>query len=231
MREFEKSGMHKNVLRDRAFAKNASVEDGSAEGNFTACVFVQRGINRIFSRSRILVLTAVTVLLLFAPVLNVGAAWVTTDAGVMYTISESPGYATGKVTIGSDKYYFDENGIMQTGVVTINGKLLYFSEEDGTLQYGWITAGDKTYYAKKSGVLYVSAWYGKYYFQADGSMAVSTWIGNKWVGEDGKYTGTTKTGFVTLEGNTYYYTSASQYATGWFKVDGDYYYADSDGIV
>ncbi|MCD8335728.1 MAG: NlpC/P60 family protein [Lachnospiraceae bacterium] len=187
---------------------------------------------RCFGKNRALMFAALmAVLVLFSPVLQAEAAWVTTDAGLMYTISSDPGYATGKVTIGSEKYYFDENGIMQTGFVTINGKLLYFSEEDGTLQYGWITVGDKKYYAKDSGVLYVSAWHGKYYFQADGSMAVSTWVGNKWVGANGKYTGKTKTGFVTLEGDTYYYTSASKYATGWFKVDGKYYYADSNGVV
>jgi len=101
------------------------------------------------------------------------------------------------------------------------------------MQYGWITVGSKKYYAnKKTGVLYVSKWLsGKYYFQSDGSLATSMWVGNKWVNANGKYTGKTKTGFVTFEGNTYYYKSATQYVTGWFKVSGKYYYADSDGIV
>ncbi|MCD7955055.1 MAG: NlpC/P60 family protein [Lachnospiraceae bacterium] len=183
--------------------------------------------------SRSLALAVFAMLLFFSPVIRADAAWTTTTAGKMYTISESPGYATGLVTIGSYKYYFNSKGIMQTGFVTIKEKLYYFDTSTGRMQYGWITVNDKKYYAnKKTGVLYVSKWLsGKYYFQSDGSLAVSMWVGNKWVNASGKYTGKTKTGFVTLEGNTYYYKSATQYVTGWFKVSGKYYYADSDGIV
>ncbi|MCD7735365.1 MAG: hypothetical protein LUI07_00090, partial [Lachnospiraceae bacterium] len=171
-------------------------------------------------------------LLLFAPATRADAAWKTTSEGKMYTISKSPGYATGLVTINSNRYYFNENGIMQTGFITINEKLYYFAS-NGKMKYGWITVNKKKYYAKETtGVLYVSKWLNKkYYFQSDGSMAVSTWVGNKWVGSDGKYTGKRKTGFVTLEGNTYYYSTTSKYSTGWFKVSGKYYYADASGIV
>ncbi|MCC8080498.1 MAG: NlpC/P60 family protein [Lachnospiraceae bacterium] len=193
----------------------------------TGCVFSRM----VLTRS--LVLAVFAMLLFFAPSIEADAAWKTTTAGKMYTISDSPGYATGLVKIGSYKYYFNASGIMQTGFVTINEKLYYFNES-GQMQYGWITVNKKKYYAnKKTGVLYVSTWSssGKYYFQSDGSLAVSTWVGNKWVDENGKYTGKTKTGFVTFEGNTYYYKSSTQYVTGWFKVSGKYYYADSDGIV
>ncbi|MCD7744706.1 MAG: NlpC/P60 family protein [Lachnospiraceae bacterium] len=179
-----------------------------------------------------------SLLLVFVQAVRADAAWEQTANGWRYTVTESPGYLTGKVQIDSTWYYFDENGIMQTNYfATVNEHLYYFGN-DGKMQIGWITTEDGTkYYARKSngtlyGALYVSQWYGKYYFQSDGSMATSTWVGNKWVNSKGKYTGKKRSGFVTWNGNTYYYkTSSSSYSTGWFKVSGKYYYANSDGIV
>lgn len=220
MKYFWKNGLRKETQAECAGQKGAVINSTGLALSRTVLV-------------RSLTLTIFVMLLFFAPSIKADAAWKTTTSGKMYTISESPGYATGLVTIGSYKYYFNSKGIMQTGFVTIKKKLYYFNE-NGRLQYGWITVNKKKYYAnKKTGVLYVSKWSssGKYYFQSDGSLAVSMWVGNKWVNENGKYTGKTKTGFVTFEGNTYYYKSATQYVTGWFKVSGKYYYADSDGIV
>ncbi|MCC8138055.1 MAG: NlpC/P60 family protein [Clostridiales bacterium] len=184
-------------------------------------------------RKILLMLAFALSLLFFAPVMRSEAAWVTTSSGVMYTTSDSVGHAVGLVTIDKAKYYFDENGIMQTGVVTINNKLYYFAA-NGKMQYGWITdsATKKKYYANKTtGILYVSKWCGNYYLQSDGTMAVSKWIGNKWVNSKGRYTGKRKTGFVTLEGKTYYYKTKTKYSTGWFKVSGKYYYANAKGVV
>ncbi len=173
-------------------------------------------------------------LLCFLPVLRANAGWENTDAGKKYLISSSKGYAKGLRKINGQKYYFDSDGVMKTGFVTVNGHLYYFGS-DGAAKTGWITVDGKKYYGKTTGKtfgrLYVSRWHDNYYFQSDGSLAVSTWVGNKWVDQNGKYNGKRKTGFVTLEGNTYYYTTTSKYATGWFSVKGKYYYADSKGVV
>ncbi|MCD7715027.1 MAG: NlpC/P60 family protein [Lachnospiraceae bacterium] len=193
----------------------------------------RRGRSCALLRKTVLMAVFALALLFLTPGVRSEAAWVTTQNGVMYTTSDSVGYAVGLVTIDDARYYFNESGIMQTGVVTVGSKLYYFAA-DGKMQYGWITdaATKKKYYADKStGMLYVSKWYGKYYLQSDGTMAVSKWIGNKWVNSKGKYTGKRKTGFVTLEGKTYYYKTKSKYSTGWFKVSGKYYYANSKGVV
>ncbi|MCC8051366.1 MAG: NlpC/P60 family protein [Clostridiales bacterium] len=192
----------------------------------------ERTLTQVGKKTLLLFLLAAS-LLFAAPCVRSEAAWVTANGGVMYTTSDSVGYAVGLVTIDDARYYFNENGIMQTGVVTIESKLYYFAS-DGKMQYGWITdanTGKKYYADTTTGILYVSKWNGKYYLQADGTMAVSKWVGNKWVNAKGKYTGKRKKGFVTLEGNTYYYKTKTKYSTGWFKVSGKYYYANSKGVV
>ena len=59
------------------------------------------------------------------------------------------------VTIAGKNYYFDVNGLMQTGLVNIGG-LTYLFGADGSMQYGWYTDVQ-----------------GLRYFQEDGSMAVN----------------------------------------------------------
>lgn len=137
---------------------------------------------------------------------------------------------TGWLSLTADsktqRYYFDADGIMQTGVQTINN-ISYYFDTNGIMKTGWITAADKKtrYYADKNGVLAVSCWVGDYYFKADGSMAVNTWIEGKYVGSDGKFTGKTRNyGWVTKNGNTYYYGSNGKIVTGWLHLDGKTYY-------
>ncbi len=170
--------------------------------------------------------------LCFAPVVHANAGWESTNSGMKYKISSSKGYATNCFkTINGKKYYFDKNGIMQTGFVTVDGNLYYFGT-NGVMKTGKFKVNGKCYYAKDNGVCYVDRWLnGTYYFQSDGSMATSKWIINKWVNKNGKYKGKYKTGWIDWEGNTYYYINESTYATGWIKVGSSYYYLDSKGVL
>ncbi len=170
-------------------------------------------------------------LLCFMPVLRADAGWENTDSGKKYLISSSKGYAKGLCKINGNRYYFDSDGIMKTGFVKVDGNLYYFGS-NGAAQTGWIKVDGKKYYGrKKNARLYVSCWKNDYYFQSDGSLATSTWIGNKWVNSKGKYNGKQTTGWVTFEGDKYYYSTTSKYETGWFKVNGKYYYANSNGVL
>ncbi|MCD8013434.1 MAG: NlpC/P60 family protein [Lachnospiraceae bacterium] len=219
------------LRREKTAAMRIDVNNAEAYGMSGSSGTIRMCGNAASVRALLLAMLA-ALLLVFTQAVRVNAEWTTAADGVSVMYTTSDGYLTGLVTIGEARYYFDENGIMQTGFVTVDGYLYYFGE-DGTMQYGWITVDGEKYYARKSnGVLYVSEWYGKYYFQSDASLATSTWVGNKWVNSKGKFTGKTRSGFVTVNGNTYYYkSSSSSYSTGWFKVSGKYYYADSDGVV
>ncbi len=143
--------------------------------------------------------------------------------------------AANEITKSGDAYYcYNSAGEKQTGLVTVNGQKYYFDLSSGKMKHGWVKVdGKRTYYADpNSGVLWASKWVDNtYYLQSNCKLAVSTWVGNKWVNSKGKYSGTRKTGWVTLEGNKYYYKTKTKYATGWFKVDNKYYYADSKGVL
>lgn len=142
---------------------------------------------------------------------------------------------SGWITIGKNKltYYFrTSNGVMMTGFKELKKKLYYFNE-NGILQKGWIRIGEKTYYADENGVIARGAWVENYYFLDDGTMAVNQWIDGKWVGANGKYTGVkNNVGWVTDNGQTYYYDSVNNPVKGWLNIDGKTYYLNSNtGIL
>ena len=160
-------------------------------------------------KRKALVMLALTGLLAIGgPAATANAAWKTTSSGTIYTQTAKPGYLTGFQKIDKKVYYFNGQGI---------------------LQKGWITVDKKRYYADaKTGQIAISKWVNQYYFQEDGSLAVNTWIDGKWVGADGRYTGVkNNVGFVTDNGKTYYYDAMThQTAKGWLNVGGKTYYMD-----
>lgn len=85
---------------------------------------------------------------------------------------------TGWQTIGEKKYYFDANGIMQTGWQTIGEKKYYF-DTNGIMQAGWQTISGKKYYFNANGIMQ-TGWQDinkkKYYFDKNGILAQNTTI-------------------------------------------------------
>ncbi len=204
-------------------------------------------------KCRILLLLTITGMLTGILPMTASAEWSDTANGRIYTQSAAPGYVTGLAKIEEHFYYFNDQGIMQTGFQVIDNQKYYF-DASGQMKTGRFVATDgKTYYANKTGVLAINRWVGKRYYQADGSMAVNTWVGNKYVGANGQYTGTVSgTGWVTKNGQKYYYSSDGEpvkgktmldgklyffdpatgaMKKGWFKVNKNYYFANSNGVL
>lgn len=110
-------------------------------------------------------------------------------------------------TIGSARYYFDENGYMLTGWQQINDNWFYF-DSFGAASRGWQQIGEDLYYFNEAnqmvkglaeidgGIYYFDA-YGKmvtgwvnleddwYFFKDSGAMAVSEWEDVYYLKEDG----------------------------------------------
>ncbi len=138
-------------------------------------------------------------------------------------------------TISKAKYYFDENGVMATGLKTI-GEKYYFFDSTGKMKKGWVTTGGKKYYFdKKSGSAYVNRWFKykkkKYHFDSEGVMAKGlTYIGGKLYFFNSK--GQMKKGWVTTGGKKYYFDKKGRaYVNRWLKKKKKKYHFDSEGVM
>lgn len=66
----------------------------------------------------------------------------------------------------------------------INGQTYYF-DQDGYMVTGWISLNGTYYFFDASGAMVKNRWIGNYYLLGDGTMAKNQWIGSYYVGSDG----------------------------------------------
>ena len=121
-------------------------------------------------------------------------------------------YYTGKHKINGYDYYFHENGVMQKGFITLNGKLYLYGRSSGQLQKrGFYTIDDSTYYTDYAtgevavGKKRINGY--DYYFHEDGAM---------------------QKGFIWLNGKLYLYgrSSGQLQKRGFYTIDDSTYYTD-----
>ncbi len=128
------------------------------------------------------------------------------------------------------EYEFDADGRMiLDGFVTVNGATYYYT--DGEPALGFTKIGDDYYlFNNKSGKMYSSAtlWVGPndygivggmYYFGADGKMVVPDL-------ENGQ-----KAVVVAEDGTMYFTVDGARMVSGLYELDGEYYYAHSNGAL
>lgn len=88
--------------------------------------------------------------------------WLTTKSGAKYYIKSNGYMATGMLTLKSkgvtNRYYFNDGGVMQTGWQYVNKKYYYFDTKTGAAYTGKNKIGDYTYNFDSKGV-----WDGKVY--------------------------------------------------------------------
>lgn len=119
--------------------------------------------------------------------------------------------------IGGQKYLFDKDGKMLTGLQVFNGKKLLFASS-GALQ----TEGTASGWQKIDG-----NWY---YFDEEGTRIV----GKKEINGATYYfnqEGVMQTGWIFTEGHWNYFASSGAMKTGWVKDKGTWYYLDKDGVM
>ena len=155
-------------------------------------------------------------------------------------------------------YHFDANGIMQTGFLTLNGKM-YYLQSSGAMKTGWQKISNTWYYFDSSGAMVSNGWRWInskcYYFDKNGKMAVDTWIGeyyvdasgawvkdkqketDKWIQSSGRWWyrhadgSYTRSGWEYIGGKWYYFDQNGWMVTGWQKVKGSWYYMESNGAM
>ena len=71
-------------------------------------------------------------------------------------------------------YLFDENGEMQTGFASFDGKDYFFDGKGKLVKSGWIDVDGNRYYAKADGTLAknetITKWFKKYTFDENGVL-------------------------------------------------------------
>ena len=137
--------------------------------------------------------------------------------GKMYCFGSGRELMFGMRNVNGKKYIFNrKTGVMMTGPVTYDGKK-YLCGSNGAVQTGgWKTYGGKKYYVdKNTGTLFTGLKkVGKnlYYFKSGGDLAPYT-------------------GFVRINGKTYYECRDNRLKTGWLKVKGKMYYMGNNGVM
>ncbi|MDO5538772.1 MAG: N-acetylmuramoyl-L-alanine amidase [Eubacteriales bacterium] len=158
--------------------------------------------------------------------------------GKYYYFNKNGVLQTGVIKIGTDYYLSNKNGVRQKGLVTYNGKL-YYAGSKGKLYMGWKTVGGKTYYFGKStkGAAYRGLKkIGKntYYFGPKTAAMQKKWItvskGRKlfFNRKDGRMM---KNTWLKWGGKWYYLGSNGEaYKSVKKKIDGKVYKFNSEGI-
>ncbi|MBR5515762.1 MAG: InlB B-repeat-containing protein [Clostridia bacterium] len=126
-------------------------------------------------------------------------------------------------------YTFGDDFYMELGCFYDVYGRTYYVDEEGTLATGFTKVGEDYYYFnKKSGFMYKDStlWVGEneygfamgnYYFMENGKMYIADTSGyKKIVEEDGKL-------YFTIDGVKQFY--------GLYELDGEYYYAQSNGVL
>lgn len=86
--------------------------------------------------------TATPALIKVSPEASSGI-WTSSGSSWMFMVNGAP-YTGWLTDTDGKRYFFDSNGIMQTGWVEDNGKR-YFMDLDGIMQTGFVTTGGKSY--------------------------------------------------------------------------------------
>ena len=115
--------------------------------------------------------------------------------------------------INGVSYYFDNNGIMQTGWKWLDNHYRYFASS-GAMKTGWVKDKDTWYYLDKEGIMLTGFQEingSRYYLNASGAM---------------------QTGWKWLDNHYYYFATSGAMKTGWFKDKGLWYYLKpEDGVM
>ena len=137
---------------------------------------------------------------------------------------------TGECQIGGYWYYFDGNGVMQTGFVNLGSKTVYYNS-DGQMQYGEQKINNAWYYFDTITGARITGFYnlpGKtVYYGSDGQMRYGEQkINDAWYYFD-TTTGARVTGFYNLSGRIVYYGADGKMRYGEQKINNAWYCFDT----
>lgn len=154
----------------------------------------------------------IILLCLFITKQSTFAAWIEEEDGKKYE-KEDGKAATGFLEIDEKRYYFDEEGYLQTGKFYVKEEeAYYYANKKGVIQTGIIDTKNGFYITDDAGRIqtgFVQYENRRYYFNSKAEM---------------------ETGWIKADENWYYADDTGVVATGFISLDGYRYYLGEDGI-
>lgn len=105
---------------------------------------------------------------------NLVRGWFTDEAGAIYYLTPQDGsIARGQCAVDGAEFFFNADGVRQTGFVTLETGTSYYDAATGQKLKGWINLGDQTFFADEAGHIVTGVYTIEnqpYYFGADGVL-------------------------------------------------------------
>ncbi len=186
------------------------------------------------------------------------SGWIQTTSGSVLYLSEDNEILTGLQVIDGNTYwfgtngvrtsgiqtvedssgnqyvcYFDEDGIMQTGLIEYLGHIYYFDETTGAQQTGFVSVNGNEYYFDSStgraaiGLKSIDGFY--YFFDSNGirQLGLQWYKTHLYCLSDNSEDGLTY-GLAEVDDSVYYFNESGIALTGYRTVDDIKYYFDND---
>lgn len=134
------------------------------------------------------------------------------------------------------RYKLEDGTYLTSAFQKIKGYTYYFNP-DGTVHTGWLTLNGKRYFFNTSGAMLCNQWVGDKYLLENGEMARSRWVANHsaYVNKNGSRIATAKkykAKFIkTKKGTKYRNADGTFSAKTWQRIKGRWYYFYSTGYM
>lgn len=155
--------------------------------------------------------------------------WVTDNNETRYYDTENH-FVTGMNTIEGKKYYFNNDGVLQSGILKI-GKAYYYADGKGAIRTakGFVSCSGRLYYVQNGGQILAGKTFklGKKTYRAAGNGVVMRGVykwGKYYYYSDSKGVLRTAKGRFRWKSNTYYCNKGGKLTTKKMVKSGKYYY-------
>ena len=168
---------------------------------------------------------------------NAEEGWITDENNNTYYY-EDDSYVTGIRIIEDKQYYFNDNGVMQTGFIrdTETNKLYFYSRVNGALKTGWQSASEGKWYQNADGEVLTGQQTienNKYLFNEEGIMQtgfIRDTESNKLYFYS-RVNGALKNGWQNSTEGKWYQNDEGEVLTGSQTIDKNKYYFNEEGIM
>lgn len=155
--------------------------------------------------------------------------WVTDNNETRYYDTENH-FVTGMNTIEGKKYYFNNDGVLQSGILKI-GKAYYYADGKGAIRTakGFVSCSGRLYYVQNGGQILAGKTFklGKKTYRAAGNGVIMRGMykwGKYYYYSDSKGVLRTAKGRFRWKSNTYYCNKGGKLTTKKMVKSGKYYY-------